>query len=144
MLIVLAVLAVVWIGILVLRVPTLPAFFSLLVGSLISSEVSLNISSSTVSNIAILILPLAITIFLLKGSTPKSKLMMEFIPALATAIVLVLLLYPSIDQLRVGLELATNGKIAEYRPWLLVVSSVSVLVISLLSHHKTHDSKHHR
>lgn len=143
-LIVPAVLAVVWIGILVLRVPTLPAFLSLLIGGLISSEVSLSISSSTATEIGLLVLPLAVTIFILRGRSPKSKLMMEFMPALAVAIVLVLFLYPSVNELRNGLDMVTNDKIADYRPWLLISSSILVLVNSLLAYPKSHDSKHHK
>ena len=141
--IVLGVLAIVWIGILILRVPAFVAFFSLLTGQVISSEVSLNIVSSEFTKIGLLLLPFALTIFLLRGRTPKSRLFTEFLPAFSTAIVLVLLLYPMVDSLRIGLDMASNDQIGQYRSWLLIACSGLVLTMGLLHYPKSHDGKHH-
>ena len=141
--IVLGVLAIVWIGILILRVPAFVAFFSLLVGQVISSEVSLNIVSSEFIKIGLLLLPFALTTFLLRGRTPKSRLFTEFLPAFSTAVVLVLLLYPMVDSLRIGLDMASNDQIGQYRSWLLIACSGLVLAMGLLHYPKSHDGKHH-
>lgn len=141
--IVLGVLAIVWIGILILRVPAFVAFFSLLVGQVISSEVSLNIVSSEFIKTMLLLLPFALTTFLLRGRTPKSRLFTEFLPAFSTAVVLVLLLYPMVDSLRIGLDMASSDQIGQYRSWLLIACSGLVLTMGLLHYPKSHDGKHH-
>ncbi len=138
------ILAVVWIGILVLRVPAFVAFFSLLVGQVLATELSLNISGFKYSQTVILLLPLAVTLFLLRNRVPKSKLLTEFLPAFSVAIVLMLFLYPMIDALRISLDIVTNDKLVDYRSWLLVISSVLILVTALLNYPKPDHGKHHK
>ncbi len=142
LIILLATLAVVWIGILILRVPAFVAFFALLVGQLLSVELALNINTSEFMSMTILVLPLLLTVLLLKGRAPKSKLPMEFLPAFSVAVVLILFLYPMVDQLRIGIEIATNDRISDYRSWLLIVCSGLVLVTTLLNYPKPDHGKH--
>ena len=144
LIIVAIILAIVWIGILVLRVPAFVAFFSLLVGQVLSTELSLNISGFKYSQVVLLVFPLAVTMFLLRGRVPKSKLLVEFLPAFSVAVVLMLFLYPMIYALSVALDIVTNNRLMDYKSWLLVISSVLILTTALLNYPKSHEGKHHK
>ena len=144
LIIVAIILAIVWIGILVLRVPAFVAFFSLLVGQVLSTELALNISGFKYSQVVLLVLPLAVTMFLLRGRVPKSKLLVEFLPAFSVAVVLMLFLYPMIYALSVALDIVTNNRLMDYKSWLLVISSVLILTTALLNYPKSHEGKHHK
>jgi ABC-type antimicrobial peptide transport system permease subunit len=144
LIIVAIILAVVWIGILILRVPAFVAFFSLLVGQVLATELSLNISGFKYSQAVLLVLPLAITLFLLRKRVPKSKLMMEFLPSLCVAVALMLFLYPTVDVLKTSLDIVTSDKIADYRSWILIISSVIVFVSAVMNYPKSDEGKKHR
>ncbi len=144
LIIVAIILAIVWIGILVLRVPAFVAFFSLLVGQVLSTELALNISGFKYSQVVLLVLPLAVTMFLLRGRVPKSKLLVEFLPAFSVAVVLMLFLYPMIYALSAALDIVTNNRLMDYKSWLLVISSVLILTTALLNYPKSHEGKHHK
>lgn len=143
LIILLAAVAVIWITVLILRVSSTAAFLAVLVGNILANELSFSGLNSPAFKIALLLAPLGLTILLLRGSVGKSKLFMEILPALATSIGLILFIYPLISPLRVGLEIATNDQIIDYRPWLLAGSGLVVLLSVLLNRSKHKDGKHH-
>lgn len=155
MLILGGVVAVVWFAIIYLRVPSFAAFFSLLIGQLLNNEASseaydfasgvIGVSEFNYVKLALLLLPLAITILLLRGRRPKSKLALDLIPALFVALVAVLLAYPLIPGGEDLVEMATNDQVDRYKTVLLIAASISGLLSAWTSYPKTegkHGKKH--
>ncbi len=140
-----------WVLILVLRVPAFAAFFSVLVGQLLSSEASSDaygfiaglagIDQLEYVQVALLTLPFVLTLIFLKGRAPKSRLAVEFLPALFVASALLILAYPLIPGLRTLVEIGTNGEIARYQTIIIISAAISGLVSAWLSFPKAHGSK---
>lgn len=147
-----AMAAALWIAILALRVPSFVAFFSLLVGQLLATEASgdvyefvgslLNIPEFRYVQVALLFLPLLLTVLFLKGRVPKSKLPIEFIPALFVAATAMSLLYPLVPALQSALDAATEDKTAYYKTIVIGAASVSGLLSAWLTYPKPHSDKH--
>lgn len=137
-----SIVAVVWLVILVLRVPAFVAFFSLLVGQVLAGQIRLNFKYS---DAVLIVAPMLVTMFLLRHRVPKSKLMMEFLPGLCVAVATVSFVYPVVYAVQQAVNQVSNYQFAKYRPWVLVATSVIVLVFALINYPKNHDEskKHH-
>jgi hypothetical protein len=153
MLILGGIVAALWLGLLFLRVPSAIAFLSLLIGQLLSTEASGDVYSFVGSVIqvhqlqhvqmALLLLPLLLTILFLRGRVPKSKLFIEAVPTLLLAALAILLLAPLLTQLNILLDMASGDKIQAYKSIIVVAASISGLLSAWLSYPKIHD-KHHK
>lgn len=137
-----SVLAVIWIGILILRVPAFVAFFSLLVGQVLAGQIRLNFRYS---DAVLIVAPMLVTMFLLRHRVPKSKLMMEFLPSLCVSVATISFVYPVVYVLQQSVNQVSSYQFTKYRPWVLVVTSVIVLIFALLNYPKNHEEhkKHH-
>ena len=149
-----AIVVGIWLLILLLRVPASVAFFSLLVGQLLATEASsdvyefiggiLNVKDIKYIQIALLVLPLLLTILFLRGRVKKSQLLIEAIPALFVALVAVLLAYPLIPELQSVVDSATQNKSEQYRSVILLGAAVSGLFSTWMSYPKPHDKHKHK
>lgn len=140
------VLGAVWLLVLVLRVPSAMAFLSLLVGYILSSELSSKVVSIKYGQAILLLAPLLITIFWVRGRVPGSRMAMEIVPSFCVGISALLFLYPIVSQVQNSVNIVTKYKILEYKPYLLVGAAVFVLAIQLLTYPRAHhkeESKHH-
>jgi hypothetical protein len=101
-----AVLAL-WGIVVYLRIPATVLFLSILVGKLFAEELSLDAHdvisgvfpglSTPIVQVSLLILPVALTLIFLKGSTLKSKMILNAIPLLLCLITLALFINPYFD-----------------------------------------------
>lgn len=140
-----------WILLLVLRVPTFAAFFSLLIGQLLSSEISVEAYDFAASltgvnqlqyvQLTLLLLPFVLTLLFLRGRAPKSKLAVEFLPALFVSAAVLLLAYPLIPGLRTIVEIGTDGEIVRYQTIIIIAAAISGLISAWLSFPKAHNTK---
>lgn len=140
------ILGAVWLLVLVLRVPSAMAFLSLLVGYILSSELSSKVVSIKYGQAILLLAPLLITIVWLKGRVAGSRMAMEVLPAFCVGISALLFLYPIVSVVQNSVNEVTKYKILDYKPYLLVGAGVFVLVITLLTYPRSHEkehSKHH-
>jgi hypothetical protein len=148
-----AILIVIWVAILALRVPSFVAFFSLLVGQLLATEASsdvyefvsslLQIPEFRYVQIGLLFLPLLLTVLFLKGRVAKSKLYIEFIPALFVAATALMLFYPLAPELQKVLDSQTQDKTEYYKTIIIGAASVSGLLSAWLTYPKHHSDKKH-
>lgn len=146
------ILAALWFIILRLRVPSFVAFFSLLIGQMLATEASsdvyefisslLNIPEFRYVQLALLLLPLLLTILLLKGRVAGSKLAIEFLPALFVAATTVALLYPFVPELQESINQATEYKTEYYKTIIIGAASISGLLSAWLTYPKPHADKH--
>lgn len=139
-------LAVATIAVLVLRVPSLPAFFALIVGQLLVSYSGFGFIDQKVPEIAMMFGLFVVTVLLTRGRS-HNKLSHELIPAICVAIVFLLMLYPMVGFLKTNFESADMFGIDQNKMNVFIGTSVVVLVVSILSHRKMHASshgKHHR
>lgn len=147
---------VAWLGLLYLRVPSSIAFLSILIGQLLSKEAGDNvyaflgalIQSSTPQyfQIALLVLPLVLTVLLLRNRVPQGKWYVEAVPTLLVVALTILLLGDLIPQLKTILDIATKDQLASYKSIIVVASSVSALLSAWLSYPKVSkksSKKHH-
>jgi hypothetical protein len=144
----------VWFAIIYLRVPAFAAFFSLLVGQLLSAEASTGAydfvggvigTEMRYIQLGLLLLPLILTILFLKGRRSKSKLALDLIPALFVAAVGVVLASPLIPNGENLMQEATNGQVERYTTVLLIAAAVSGLLSAWTSFpklHEKHGKKH--
>lgn len=138
-----------WLLILTLRVPASVAFFSLLVGQLLTTEASsdvyefiggvLRVNDIKVIQIVLLVLPLALTILFLRGRVKKSQFFIEAIPAFFVAVVAVLLAYPLILALQTIVDSATQNRSEDYKSVILLAAAVSGLFSTWMNYPKPHD-----
>ena len=145
------ILAALWLALLFLRVPSSIAFLSLLIGQLLSSEASADVYSFIGSvfkindlkyiELALLLLPLLLTILFLKGRVAKSKLFIEAIPMLLLAALTIILVSPLLSQLNILLDMASKNQVDSYRSLVVVAASVSGLLSAWLSYPKQHSDK---
>lgn len=146
------IVAVIWVGILFLRVPAFAVLFSLLVGQVLSTKGGEDAYrfASSVSGVAhfqyvqvgLLVLPFILTMVFLKGRALKSKLAFEIVPALFAAITLPLLLYPLVPVLKNAVDIALNDQFSRYSTISLIIASVLGLVSVWVSFPKPHSDKH--
>lgn len=131
-----------------LRVPAALVFFSLLVGQLLVSQVSEDVYffiNSAAQNIGIewvklllLLLPVILTFLFLKESVSKAKILVEFVPAILTGMVVVLLVYPSIPVLQTALNSTPIWQqIDMYKSLITFTASIACLVTSWMSFSKS-------
>lgn len=147
-----AAVGAIWLIIIVLRVPAFAVFFSLLVGQLLSSEIStesfdfvsgvINVSELRYVQLSLLLLPFFLTILFLRGRSPKSKLVIEIIPSFFVALTATLLAYPLLPGLETIVNEAAQGRIDQYRTVILIAASVSGLLSAWVSFPKS--SKRHK
>lgn len=147
-----AIAGIIWIALLFLRVPSSIAFFSLLVGQLLATEAGadvydfvgslLRIPELRYIQITLLLLPLLLTILFLRGSVSKAKLLIEIVPCLFVALVVLLLLYPLIPELQNAANNATGRKIEDLKGVIIIAASVSGLISAWASYPRHHSGKH--
>lgn len=146
------IVAVIWAGILFLRVPAFAVLFSLLAGQVLSSkggedayrfasEVS-GVAQFQYVQVALLVLPVILTAVFLRGRAQKSKLAFEIVPALFASITLLLLLYPLVPVLKSAMDIAFNDQIDRYGSVSLIVAAALGLVSVWISFPKANNSKH--
>jgi hypothetical protein len=145
------ILAALWIGLLILRVPSSIAFLSLLIGQLLSTEASvdvysfigsiLHISEIKYVQMALLLLPLLLTLLFLRGRVSKAKMGIEALPVLFVAALTILLLAPLLRPLQTILDAATKDQLEAYKSIIVIAASISGLLSAWLSYPKLH-SKH--
>lgn len=145
-----------WIGLLVLRVPSSIAFLSLLIGQLLANEASINVYTFIASvtkvsqlqyvQVALLLLPLLLTVLFLRGRVAKSKLVIEAVPIVMVVALTILLVSPLVPQLNTLLTTATGNRLDAYKSIIVIAASVSGLLSAWLSYPKAahHDKKHHK
>lgn len=136
--------AVIWIGLLMLRVPSSIAFLSLLIGQLLSNEAGVEVYNFIAAmthvtelrfvQVTLLLLPLLLTILFLKGRVAKSKLFIEALPGLFVVALAILLISPLIPELNTILETATRNSLDTYRSMIIIAASVSGLLSAWLSY----------
>lgn len=156
MLILAGITVVAWLGLLYLRVPSSIAFLSLLIGQLLSKEAGDNVydflraiaqaDNSQYFQVALLVLPLLLTILLLRNRVPQGKWVVEAVPTLLVVALTILLLSDLIPQLKTILDTATKDQLASYKSIVVVASSVSALLSAWLSYPKgssKKSKKHH-
>lgn len=147
-----AIVLVSWVALLWLRVPSSIAFLSLLIGQLVSSEASpdvysfisstINVSETQYVQLALLVLPLLLTILLLRNRVPKSKVSIEAIPLLFVVALTVMLIAPLLPVLRDALDTATKGQLDAYKTIIIIAASVSGLISAWMSYPKAHSDEH--
>lgn len=142
------IIVAVWFVLMFLRVPAFAAFFSLLVGQLLSAEASTEAydfvggvlgTELRYVQLGLLVLPLLLTILFLRGRRAKSKMAIELLPALFVAVVGVILAYPLVPNGENLIQEATNGQVERYKTVLLIAASVSGLMSAWISYPKPHD-----
>lgn len=143
---------VLWLVFLLLRVPSSIAFLSLLIGQLLASEASedvydfvssaINVQQQEYVQIALLLLPLLLTVLFLRNRVVKSKMFIEAIPTLLLAALVVILLAPLLEQLNVLISGSLKDQIDNYRGIVIVAASVSGLLSAWLSYpHNAHGKR---
>lgn len=133
-------------GLLDLRVPAFAAMFSLLVGELLATQVVgesytfaaalLKLGRVEYVQLVLLLLPLALTVFFLKGRMSKKKLAYEILPALFMSGLLVLFVYPLLPAVKNLVDIATHDQIAHFKDVIYILAAVLGLVSSWLSYPK--------
>ncbi len=146
------IILVAWVGLLLLRVPSSIAFLSLLIGQLVSSEAgpdvyafigsAVRVNDSHYVQLALLVLPLFVTILLLRGRVAKHKLAIEAVPNLFVVALTMVLLAPLLPVLGAALDMATHDKLSAYKTIIVVAASVSGLLSAWLSYPKPNKDKH--
>jgi len=130
------------------RVPAALVFFSLLVGQLLVSQVAedvylfVNTAAQNVGiewiKLLLLLLPVILTLLFLKESVSKSKIFVEFVPAILTGMVVVLLIYPLIPALQNALNGNSTWQVIDtYKSLITFVASIACLVTSWMSFSKS-------
>ncbi len=145
-----------WIGLLLLRVPSSIALLSLLLGQLLANEASadvysflgslFNVGQLSYIQVALLLLPLLLTILFLRHRVPKHKLAIEAFPALLLVALTMLLLEPLLPVLSTLLNIASNDQLGAYKTIVVIAASVSGLLSAWLSYPKAHGhhKEHHK
>lgn len=152
-----AIVAGLWGLFLWLRVPSVLVFLSILLGQLLATEVGFDAYEFTASvarindphlvQLALLLLPVLLSLLFLKGKLAKSKLVTEAIPLLFAAATLVLFASPFVPKLGEILDTAAHNNLETYRSLIIVCASVSILIMTWLTYGrggKDHHGKHHK
>lgn len=146
------ILLLLWLGLLLLRVPSSIALLSLLIGQLLSTEASADVYSfvGTITHVsqlqyvqvALLLLPLLLTILFLRGRVAKAKIFIEAVPTLLLAALTIVLLAPLLSQLNILLDIASKDQLEAYKSIIVVAASVSGLLSAWLSYPKSGGKRH--
>ena len=142
---------------LIFRVSASHIFFSLMAGELLAryfgSEAGLIIDSFTRNRSAgayaeaiVLVLPMILTAFLLKGSLSKGKTLLHFVPLLVTGIVFAAFVLPilptavqaQVSSVKAGSELVNTSNLI-----IGGVVALQLVALWLLNGGKSHGKKHH-
>lgn len=153
MLILGGILAAVWLALMYMRVPSSIAFLSILIGQLLSQEAGANVYDFVTSilqinearylEMALLLLPLLLTVLFLRNHVPQAKLYVEAVPLLLVSALTLSLLGPLIPELNDLMVKATDNQIESYKSIIVVASTVSALLSAWLSYPKISTKKKH-
>lgn len=153
MLILGGILAAVWLALMYMRVPSSIAFLSILIGQLLSQEAGANVYDFVTSilqvnearylEMALLLLPLLLTVLFLRNRVPQAKLYVEAVPLLLVSALTLSLLGPLIPELNDLMVKATDNQIESYKSIIVVASTVSALLSAWLSYPKISTKKKH-
>lgn len=145
-----AALAGVWLIFIILRAPSIVLFLSLLVGQVLSAQQAEQVSMwmepiVRVENIeymqlAILILPVALTLLIMKDRITKPKLTIEAIPYAFIAALAVLFASDYIFTLQQQIQLSED-QFGSYKPLVVAIASISSLITAWITYPKQHHSK---
>lgn len=143
--------ALIWIVLVYLRVPAAIVFFSVLVGDQISKQLSdetlklvgdyTDFSDLRLVHVVLLVLPVVMTVFFLKGRVGKSKRLIEIVPLLFVSASLVILV-DSYLPLSKNLPFDQAELLATYEGLIISVGAVVCLVSSWMSYSKPAKAKH--
>lgn len=142
--------AIVPLAIIKFRVPAALVFFSLLVGQLLSQQVSDDVYYFVGSMFSgtshewvrplLLLIPIVLTLLFLRGSVSRSKMFFEIVPALLTGLTTVILLMPQLPSLRNQLSDNDIWQTVElYKSLVIFTASLASLITCWFTF-----SKHHR
>jgi hypothetical protein len=141
-----------WLLLVFLRVRGVAFIFSILVGKLLSEELAGNVSGwlgnfSNISDIrqiqlALLLLPVVLTVILTRSKTPKSKILVNAVLLLFGAVSLVLLALPYTD---LSGRLGETGQniVSSYQSYIICAAGIVALVFTWLPDLKKRE-KHKR
>lgn len=142
----------IWLVLVWLRVPAVLMFFSLLVGQLLATQIMadayewlsslIRVSDPKYVQLALLLLPVFLSILFLKGRLPKAKMVMEAIPMLfvvASGLFFAAEFLPSVQQ-----SLEGSIDTVQYKSLIIISASISSLVSAWFTYPKHHsgDKKH--
>lgn len=146
----LGLVAAIWVALVVLRAPATVLFFALLVGQLMSQQLSdevFNLVNEYASlgdvryiHVALLILPILISLVVLRGRVNKSKRLIEIVPLLFVAASLMIFAdnYLALSQ---NLPSQQVSLLETYEGLIVSAGAVLSLLSSWLSYPKPHKSK---
>lgn len=148
-----AILVASWVALMYLRVPSSVAFLSVLIGQLLASQANDDVYGfigqiTGVSNeyvhVALLGLPLALTILFMRNHVSLAKRMVEAVPILLVAALTIVLLGPQIPELAALLDSASGGNTEAYKSIIVIAASIAALLSAWLSYPKPgHGKEHH-
>lgn len=128
----------IWILLLLQRVPAMALFFSLLVGQILSTEVSGEVYSIisgsygsqdySLVQLGLLLTPVLLTVLFLRHKVPSSKLLVEAIPMLFVVATAAIFAYPHVPVIQDVLEEVTHHKVETYKNVIITIASLSNLV----------------
>lgn len=132
-----------WIFLLFQRVPAMVMFFSLLVGQILSTEVSGEIYSIVAGTIGVgyqqvqlglLLIPAGLSVLFLRHKVLRSKLLVEAIPMLFVVSAMAIFAYPHVHQIQDVLEEVTDHKVETYKNVIITIASLSSLFSAWFSY----------
>lgn len=142
-----------WLLLMYMRAPSSIAFLSILIGQLLSKEAGANVYDFVASvlqikeprfiEIALLLLPLILTVLILKNRVPQAKLYVEAVPLLLVSALTLSLLAPLVPELNDLINQATNNQLDSYKSLIVAASTVSALLSAWLSYPKIGKKKKH-
>ena len=134
----------IWIFLLFQRVPAMALFFSLLVGQILSTEISgevysiiagvLNINDYGQVQLGLLLIPVILTILFLRHKVPRSKFLIEAIPMLFVVAAAAIFVYPHVRPIQDVLEEITDHKVETYKNVIITIASLSSLFSAWFSY----------
>lgn len=144
---------VLWMLLIFLRVSGTTVILSILVGKLFSEELSQNlydlinriIAVGDIKNVqlALLFLPVALSVILTQSKTPKSKALINSIPLLFASISIILFALPYTD---LSQKISENGReiVNSYHNYIVCATAGIALLFTWLPDMKLGKKKHHK
>jgi hypothetical protein len=133
-----------WLLLLWQRAPATTLFFSLLVGQILSTEVSgevysivserTDVNEYQYVQLGLLIAPVLLTLLFLRHKVHRSNSIIEAIPMLFVVSALAIFAYPHVPQIQNVLEEVTDHKVETYKNIIITVASLSSLVSAWFSY----------